>query len=151
MHPVTVNFKALADFFALDANVILATVFGSGAFGTVAPGSDLDLAVLFRQSPPAGEPWLDYFLAVCDAVPEIEVLDLINLNQAHVILAFEALGGRIVCNNDAEAAATFFSRVCREYEDVMSSLAYQRSLRVQLTGSTGERQAQATADVWNKK
>jgi predicted nucleotidyltransferase len=136
MSSVKVNFEALGDFFNRDANVILAMVFGSGASGTVAPGSDLDVAVLFHQPPPPGDPWLDYYLRVCDTVPEIEVIDLVNLNRAHVILALEALQGRIVSKNDAEAAATFFSRVCREYEDIMASLAYQRSLRHQMHGMT---------------
>ena len=126
---VEVRFQALADFFARDANVILAMVFGSAVSGTVSFGSDLDVAVLFHAPPPPGEAWLDYYLRVCDAVPEIEVVDLVNLNRAHVILAFEALRGRIVCKNDVEAAAAFCSRISREYEDVMASLAYQRRLR----------------------
>jgi hypothetical protein len=49
-------------------------------------------------------------------IPE---LDLIDLNHAGSILAFEALRGRRIFVRDNEAVSAFSSRVAREYEDDM--------------------------------
>jgi len=124
--PVVVDFDRLAAFFRSDANVAFATVFGSAADGTVAPGSDLDVAVLFRKPLAAGEATLRYYSSLCDAVPDVECVDFINLNQANPILAFEALRGRICCKNDPDATAAYTSLVCREYEDITGYLTYLR-------------------------
>jgi predicted nucleotidyltransferase len=129
--PIDVDLQALETFFRQDPNVVLAVLFGSSANGTVKMGSDLDVAILFHQPPPPGSVYLDYYLKLCDAIPAIEVVDLVNLNTANPILAFEALSGRIVCKNDPEAAAAFTSLVCREYEDAMGNLAHQMKLRTQ--------------------
>lgn len=117
----------LADFFRSDSNVACATVFGSSADGTVALGSDLDVAVLFREPPAAGEPILRYYTQLCDAAPGVERVDFVNLNQANPILAFEALRGRMLCKNDPENTAEFTSLICREYEDIIGYLHYLRS------------------------
>ncbi len=124
--PVKVDFDGLSAFFRADTNVACATVFGSAADGTVDLGSDLDVAVLFRQPLAAGEATLRYYTSLCDAVPEVERVDFINLNQANPILAFEALRGRMCCKNDPEATAAFTSLTCREYEDITGYLAYLR-------------------------
>lgn len=124
--PVTVDFDRLSAFFRADANVACATVFGSAADGMVEPGSDLDIAVLFREPLAAGEATLCYYTSLCDVVPEVERVDFINLNQANPILAFEALRGRMCCKNDPEATAAFTSLTCREYEDITGYLAYLR-------------------------
>ncbi len=121
--PVTVDFDQLAAFFRSDANVACATVFGSSADGTVDPGSDLDVAVLFREPPAAGEATLRYYTSLCDAVPDVECVDFINLNRANPILAFEALRGRMCCKNDPDATAAFTSLTCREYEDITGYLS----------------------------
>ncbi len=125
---VKVDFTALENFFRSDRNVVCALAFGSARNGLVRPGGDLDLAVLFREPPPPGDPWLDYYLRVCDMVPEVEKIDLVCLNSAATILAFEALSGRMICRNDAEATAAFTSQTCREYEDVMGNLRHQYAL-----------------------
>lgn len=124
--PVTVDFDRLAAFFRSDSNVACATVFGSAADGTVAPGSDLDIAVLFREPPAAGEATLRYYSSLCDAVPEVDRVDFISLNQANTILAFEVLRGRMCCKNDPGATAAFTSLACLEYEDITGYLAYLR-------------------------
>jgi hypothetical protein len=46
-------------------------------------------------------------------------LDLVDLNHADGVLAFEALSGRRLVVRDADAAAAFQSRGAREYEDDM--------------------------------
>jgi predicted nucleotidyltransferase len=128
---VQVDFAALGAFFRADDNVVLAMVFGSAAGGTVAPGSDLDIAVLFRNPPAPGATYLDFYLRLCAAIPAVEDVDLVNLNRANTILAFEALRGRVIRKNDAERVAEYVSLVCREYEDVMGNLEHQRWLRTQ--------------------
>ncbi len=124
--PVTVDFDRLAAFFRSDPNVACATVFGSSTEGKVAPGSDLDIAVLFRVPLAAGEATLCYYTSLCDAVSEVDRVDFINLNKANPILAFEALRGRMCCKNDPDATAAFTSLTCREYEDITGYLAYLR-------------------------
>jgi predicted nucleotidyltransferase len=128
---VHIAFTELEAFFRADDNVVFAVVFGSSASGVVAPGSDLDVAVRFRTPPAPGKEYLDYYLRLCAAVPAVEAVDLVNLNTAGPILAFEALRGRMIRKNDPEETAAFFSLVCREYEDVMGDLAHQRWLRGQ--------------------
>jgi len=44
-------------------------------------------------------------------------VDLVDLNRASSILAFEALCGRRLVVRDPDAVATFSSRVARQYED----------------------------------
>jgi len=56
----------------------------------------------------------------------VEKVDLVVLNQADPILAFEAISGRFLCKNDQDQTAAFFSLVCREYEDVMANMEDQR-------------------------
>ena len=129
--PVSIDFTALEGFFRADNNVICASVFGSSQKGWVSPGSDLDIAVLFRDPPFPGAACLDYYLRLCSVVSTIEVVDFVNLNVANTILAFESVRGRWICKNDVEKTADFVSLVCREYEDVMGNLEHQRWLRTQ--------------------
>ena len=129
--PVSDIFVALEGFFRADNNVVCASVFGSSQKGWVSPGSDLDIAVLFRNPPLPGAAYIDYYLSLCSAVPTVEAVDFVNLNIAGTILAFEAVRGRWICKNDVERTADFVSLVCREYEDVMGNLEHQRWLRTQ--------------------
>ena len=86
------------------------------------------MAVLFRE-PPAPGAFLSFYSRLCDAVRITERVDLVVLNRAHPILAFEAIRGRFLVKNDPAATAAFFSLACREYEDVMASLEDQRRMR----------------------
>ncbi len=106
----------------------MATIFGSSADGTVDENSDIDIAVLFQNPPESGEQKLDYYIRLCDAA-DLDTVDMVILNGANPILAFEALSGKVICKNDAGKAAGFQSLVCREYEDVMGNLEHQRRLR----------------------
>jgi predicted nucleotidyltransferase len=125
--PTPVDLVALSAYFARDLRVAAATVFGSATDGCVRPGSDIDIAVLFRE-PLAPEHFLRFYAELCDQIPNVEKVDLITLNQADPILAFEAIRGRFLCKNDPDQTAAFFSLVCREYEDVMGNLEHQRHL-----------------------
>jgi predicted nucleotidyltransferase len=124
---VKVDLAKLGEYFCRDPRIVGATVFGSARDGIVRPGSDLDLAVFFDHPLPAEE-FLDFYSALCDQVPRVGRVDLVCLNKADPILAFEAIGGRFLCTNDKEKMAAYFSLVCREYEDVMGNLEHQRRM-----------------------
>ncbi len=125
---VEVDLNHLSAYLAADPRVVAATIFGSAQDGRVSPGSDLDLAVLFRTPLPAEE-FLQFYSDLCDQIPGVEAVDLVRLDHANPILAFEAIRGRFLCKNDPDKTAEFFSLVCREYEDVMGNMEHQRRLR----------------------
>ena len=113
---MTLDLEKLAAVFAADDRIALAILFGSSQNGTVGPGSDVDIGVLFSQ-PLSPEEFFQYYLELSGQLPEIPELDLTDLGQASSILAFEALQGRRLFVRNREAAAAFASRVAREYED----------------------------------
>ena len=98
-------------------DVAFATVFGSAQDGTVADGSDLDLAVWFDPRPDTNQ-LADLLTSIADNLG-FDNLDLTDLREAEPILAFEAISGRMICKNDKAATADIVSRISREYEDVM--------------------------------
>ena len=122
-----VNLEHLSAYLSRDSRIAAATVFGSAQDGIVRSGSDLDLGVLFTEALDADE-YLEFYTELCEEVPSVENLDVVSLNEADPILAFEAINGRFLCKNDLEKAADFVSLVCREYEDVMGNLEHQRRL-----------------------
>lgn len=124
---VDVDLNQLGEYLQRDARVVGATVFGSARDGRVRPGSDLDLAVLFDEALSAEE-FLEFYGDLCDQVPGVEKMDLVRLNNADPILAFEAISGTFLCTNDVDKMAGYFSLVCREYEDVMGNLEHQKHL-----------------------
>lgn len=120
--------KPFAEFFKNDSNVVCALVFGSSISGTVKAGSDLDIAVLFHNQLKTEEK-LEYYCRLCDINNNIERIDLVVLNTANEILAFEALKGEYFCKNDPEKTAAYFSLICRMYEDTMVNIEAQYKLR----------------------
>ena len=123
-----IDFGLLERFFCSDRNVICALVFGSSKDGDISANSDLDLGVLFRR-PPKGIREFDYYCRVCQAVTFTDNVDMVVLNTANSILAFEIISARYICKNDREATAGFCSLVSRMYEDTMADINYQYSLR----------------------
>ena len=100
------DFSGLTAFFRHDPNVVCAYVFGSAKNGVVKDGSDLDLAVLLRVPPRDSREEFAYYSKVCDAAKELaDRIDLVILNRANPILAFEGLHGLRLCNNDPEESA----------------------------------------------
>ncbi len=123
---MTLDMAALGAAFAEDPRVILATIFGSAKDGTVRSGSDVDIAVLLS---PALTPleFYAFYVEMTARLSTIPELDLVDLNHAGSVLAFEALCGRRLFVRDPEAVATFSSRVAREYEDDMLHAAAHRA------------------------
>lgn len=108
----------LARALAGDPRVILATLFGSAREGVIRPGSDVDIGVLLS---PALTPleFYAFYVEMTARLKTIAELDLVDLNHAGSVLAFEALCGRRLVVRDRDAVAAFSSRVAREYEDDM--------------------------------
>ena len=115
---MTLDLDALTIALAEDPRIVLATLFGSAKDGTVRPGSDVDLGVLLS---PALTPleFYDFYVAMTARLSTLPEVDLVDLNHAGSVLAFEALCGRRLVVRDPEAVAAFSSRVAREYESDM--------------------------------
>jgi len=110
--------------------ILFAYVFGSAKEGDPGPGSDLDIAV-----------WLEDISRKALLIPEIigkvESLypgfdcDLLILNEAGELIAFEAMQGRklFVREDAAEQHAAFYSLTCRMYEDTTAWMRKQLKYR----------------------
>lgn len=93
-------------------------IFGSQISGRQMKNSDLDIGLLFRESPES-----DLILTL---ISELEKaangrfeIDLTSLNEAGVVLRFEAISGKRIFCRDSERCAEFASLTAREYEDEM--------------------------------
>ena len=108
----------LTDVFAQDSRVVLAVLFGSAKDGTVRQGSDVDIGVLLSQalSPVC---FFNFYVEMTSRLNSIGELDLVDLNHAGSVLAFEALSGRRLFVRDPDAVAAFSSQVARQYESDM--------------------------------
>ena len=120
----TIDFDRLKKLFCDCDDVAAAMVFGSAQNGVVRDGGDLDLAVLYRQTISPNR--LFELMAEITETIGFDNVDLINLNTAGTVLAFEALSGTVICRNDRTQLALFSSLVAREYEDEMAQLDRQR-------------------------
>jgi len=121
---MTLNLDELSAVFAEDPRVVSAVLFGSSRDGTVRSGSDVDIGVLMS---PAMTPleFYTFYITMTSKLNSIPELDLIDLNHANSILAFEALQGRRLFVRDKDAWAAFSSQIAREYEaDMLHASAY---------------------------
>jgi len=114
---VKLRFEAIRD--TLDgADVLGAWAFGSAQDGNLRPGSDLDVAVLFAETP--GLDALAHCRASLQRALQVEHIDLVPLNGASPVLRFEALQGVRVCCHDEARCVELASQTAREYEDEMA-------------------------------
>lgn len=116
----------LKEFFRNRENIAAAFLFGSSQNGVVDDGSDVDIAILFNEKEN-----IEYkFKLSADLSENVNVddIDMITLNNADTILAFEAISGKLLCNNNIEKTVDFISYTSRVYEDVMANIEYQQSL-----------------------
>jgi predicted nucleotidyltransferase len=112
-------------------NVMAVWAFGSAQTGEVKRGSDADVAV-WGERPFT----LDERLQILDQLQaqlQFDDIDLIILNNANVILRFEAVSGRLLFCRDMQQMAAFVSLTAREYEDEMAQ--WQRALQARQTVS----------------
>jgi len=124
---MTLDLDMVAATLEKDSRIVFAALFGSARDGTVRPGSDIDIAVLLVPKLSPVE-FYRFYVETTARLSWISELDLIDLNHANSILAFEALCGRRLVVRDAEFVAAFCSRVARQYEDDMlhASAAHRR-------------------------
>lgn len=115
---IKLDMARLADVFAADSRVVLAVLFGSSRNGTVRPGSDVDIGVLLS---PALSPveFFEFYVELTSRLSAIADLDLVDLNHAGSVLAFEALSGHRLAVRDPDAVAAFSSEIARQYESDM--------------------------------
>jgi predicted nucleotidyltransferase len=114
--------------------VVFALLMGSSKAGTVAPESDVDVAVYVEDSSV-----LDTLLCVSTAAEAVAggaPVDVGVLNGAEPVYRFEALGGSLLFTRDTETWLRFFSLTCREYEHWMGHYAKQRRYRRELAAPT---------------
>jgi predicted nucleotidyltransferase len=122
-----IDIEKLKVFFSERTNVTAAFIFGSAQNAEVKLGSDIDIAILFNIVPDA-EHRLDFYTDLCDAIDSDKPIDMVVLNSAEPILAFEAISGKRISNNNPERTAEFSSYTSRLYEDTMANIQYQYSL-----------------------
>ena len=123
----TVDLNPLSSLLEQQNDISAALVFGSAQDGTIRPGSDIDIAILFKSKPNPDR--LYTLMADITTVLGFDKVDLVTLNDSNCILAFEALNGKRLCVNDPSHLAEYSSLVAREYEDTMAQIAYQQQLR----------------------
>ena len=102
------------------AGVEAAWVFGSARDGEVREGGDLDIGILWDETPALMS--LADLRARLQLKLKIDDIDLVTLNAASSITRFEALSGRAVLCRDLHLRAEFASLTAREYEDDMAFL-----------------------------
>jgi predicted nucleotidyltransferase len=120
--------EALRGFFAARGpSIVCAYLYGSVARGQARAGSDVDIGVLFRDTPPATLDGLAFDLA-----GEIErvigkPVDLVVLNRAPPDLVHRVLrDGVLVAESDRRARVGFETRKRAEYFDVLPYLRQYR-------------------------
>jgi len=108
--------------------ITFALLFGSSKDGRlIKDNADIDIALYLSDKPSAD--MLAEIVGLCQDAIQYDAIDLVVLNDADPILAFEALSGSLlVCNNE-EAYLRFFSLTCRQYEDEMLRIERSRSYR----------------------
>jgi predicted nucleotidyltransferase len=118
----------LRAFFAGQAPALVcAYLYGSAARGEDRRGSDLDVAVLFRSTPPATLDGLAFDIA--GRIERIigKPVDIVVLNRAAPDLVHRVLrDGVLVCENDRRARVEFETRKRAEYFDVLPHLRRYR-------------------------
>ena len=114
----SVEWQTATRVLAAHKDIVAAWAFGSAQKGFLGPESDLDIGVLFRETPSFAE-WARLRADLQQAL-QFEEIDLVTLNEANPILRFEAVSGRPLFCRDVGHRAAFVSLAAREYEDEMA-------------------------------
>ncbi|MGH9366009.1 MAG: type VII toxin-antitoxin system MntA family adenylyltransferase antitoxin [Thermoanaerobaculia bacterium] len=122
--------RQLREFFvARPDGIVVAYLFGSEGRGTAGPGSDVDVAVLYSESPPRTLESPAFGLEA-----DLERLlgrpaQVVVLNSAPVDLVHRVLrDGRILFEGDRSSRIAFEVRVRNEYFDLLPILRRYRKL-----------------------
>jgi predicted nucleotidyltransferase len=113
--PSTLQAKldALTPFFENDSRVLGVWLFGSQADGTATERSDIDLAVLFARELTLAEELR--FESVVSATLKTDAVDIVNLNQANLLLRFRAISGKLLYERDFVRVSDFVEETLIEY------------------------------------
>ncbi len=122
-------FQAVATTLAEEPGIKVALVYGSAAAGTMRPGSDVDVAVLFDR-PLDMDARLGLWDRLTDALHrEVDLVDLYDLGGEilHQILT----KGRVVIKNDVHAYFRLLQRMVYNEEDFMPQVRQVLRTRVE--------------------
>ena len=119
------------DFFTRH-KVALAYVFGSFAYGTVTPLSDLDIAVVFDERVPDKERFdrrlrLSYEIGKLTEMDRVDVVDLEAVRNP-LLKHDAALEGKVLFSKNKEFQRKFELRILQEYEDTKYLRKMQSSI-----------------------
>lgn len=97
--------------------IAFAYLFGSASNGEIKEGADVDIAVYRYSQSDKYDTLMEIYGVVEPFVGDTRI-DLVFLNKADSILAFEALSGRklLLRPEAVDLHAWFYSLTCREYE-----------------------------------
>lgn len=108
--------KRLIEFFgSMEPAVIMASLFGSYGTDYQRSDSDIDFALLFERKPSLLEEMK--ILKELSAILDYEDVDLVNLNDASIILQFRALEGEILYEKDPIQVSDYMEKVFKIYGD----------------------------------
>jgi len=107
--------EILKEFFNSRNDICLAFLMGSQASGRAKPDSDVDVAVLFNNSPAVEE-----ILSLKDEIEHLvkKDVDMIVLNEAGPVICKQALKTGILLLNRNCSYEKFFTRGINDYDDL---------------------------------
>ena len=130
------------DFFTRH-KVALAYVFGSFAYGTVTPLSDLDIAVVFDKKAPNKERFdrrlrLSYEIGKLTEMDRVDVVDLEAVRNP-LLKHDAALEGKVLFSKNKEFQRELEFKILQEYEDTkylrkMQSIIMRRHIKEGIFG-----------------
>lgn len=113
---------------AVDGGIVCAYLFGSRARGEARAASDVDVAVLFEETPPATLDGLRYDLSSMLEARLHRPVDLVVLNDAPVDLIHRVLrDGLVIIEHDRSARIRFEVKARNEFFDLAPVRARYRS------------------------
>jgi hypothetical protein len=119
-HNVRNLFPKLKEYFAQRPEIEFGYVFGSYGIGKEKPLSDVDIAVFLRDDI-SHDRYFDFRLALIGDLAHIlhtDEVDLVILNQASLLLAYQAVSSRTVLyERDPRVRIRFETRVLDKYFD----------------------------------
>ena len=102
--------QQLADDLAKDSDIDVAYLFGSHAMGMATPLSDIDIGILLGEHVPR-EDYFNrrlYYIGRCTEGLRTDKVDVVILNDAPLLLAYEAVKNRkILVERNSEHRVTF--------------------------------------------
>jgi hypothetical protein len=104
------------EYFGGNADILLVFLFGSAASGKMTNGSDIDIGILFEQSPDVYS--VQKLANELNGVLKRDI-DIAVLNSASPILKMQILKkGALVCAKDKKYFNQFFMDTLNQYDDL---------------------------------